>query len=489
MKKIFTLLFVGFAYCSSAQIYPYIENFDSFTQFNPIGTQFGYKSDMSVYPRGISNTNCAQAQMSQFNHRDTILSPLIGPITANSEAFFYYRVVSYIGSVAADYTMASNENVIVQMGIDALNIYNTYYTINSSNQNVGTNFVRVTLNVTTFAGNPGNFKFIVNSPGNSDWYFHLDSVVVRNVTPPVTPIVLADTLSQPRCFDQCSGQIRITASGGTPPYNFEWSQGSTSNNPTGLCGGTYSVTVTDATPQTTTASYTLTEPTDITTSVTTTPILCFSDCTGSATVAASGGTPGYTFAWSNSSTSNPTQNLCSGNYSATITDANNCTVTTASTFIGQPTQVNALVDSAVVNQGNGATVTGTGGTPPFTFLWSDGVTTSQRTFANSDNYICTVCDANNCCDTVSVLVLASIGINDVASDAYFILSNTVSSTLFIRSTIELNLLVVNSLGETVREIAVKNGDNNYDVQALPAGMYYLVSSSSRTKSGKRFTKF
>ena len=44
----------------------------------------------------------------------------------------------------------------------------------------------------------------------------------------------------------CDGSVDISVSGGTSPYSYQWSNGQTSQNATGLCPGTYTVTITDA---------------------------------------------------------------------------------------------------------------------------------------------------------------------------------------------------------------------------------------------------
>jgi hypothetical protein len=93
--------------------------------------------------------------------------------------------------------------------------------------------------------------------------------------------------------------------------------------------------VTDANGCTATTSVTITQPTAITLTVTSTDVTTYGGNNGSATVTATGGTPGYTYLWSNGATTSTAGSLIAGTYTVTVTDANGCTKT-ASVTINQP---------------------------------------------------------------------------------------------------------------------------------------------------------
>ena len=115
---------------------------------------------------------------------------------------------------------------------------------------------------------------------------------------------------------------------GTLPITYLWSNGSTAEDPTDLSAGIYSVTVTDANGCTTRDSITITQPTAITTAITTIKATCAAGARdGSATATISGGTTPYHLEWSNGTTTDSTiSNLSAGYYSLAVKDANACAV-------------------------------------------------------------------------------------------------------------------------------------------------------------------
>ncbi|MDQ3191194.1 MAG: PKD domain-containing protein, partial [Bacteroidota bacterium] len=145
----------------------------------------------------------------------------------------------------------------------------------------------------------------------------------------------------------------------------------------------------------------------------TTNISCFNAGDGSATVNVNGGTAPYTYLWSDgaSQTTATASALAAGNYSVTITDDNGCNQTAIITLI-QPSAINLSVASTIANCGenNGtATVSASGGTGPYNYLWNDTVGQSTPT-ANSlaaGIYSVTVTDANNCTQTAGTQVNAA----------------------------------------------------------------------------------
>jgi len=248
---------------------------------------------------------------------------------------------------------------------------------------------------------PGNWPIqVVDGSGNT---------VILNSTsglPSCSSVLTAAIVhTNVLCNGQCTGTSNVTVTNGTSPYTYAWSpSGGNSSAATGLCAGTYTVLVSDAASVTTTATVTITQPAAILSSTaTSTSASCGSG--GTAAVTAAGGTPNYTYAWSPSGgNSSAATGLSAGNYTATVTDANGCT-STSTVSITSASGGTVSVNSPNITCNGGtttATATMSGGTSPFTYLWSGGQTTSSVTGLSVGSYTVTVTDANGCTNSQSV---------------------------------------------------------------------------------------
>ena len=166
----------------------------------------------------------------------------------------------------------------------------------------------------------------------------------------------------------------------------------------GLAVGTYTLTVTDNC-SSVTCSQTITEPSVLTISVTTGTINCYGGTT-CITVSGSGGTSPY-------SGTGTFCNYSAGTYVVEIYDTNNC-IASQTITISEPSKVTASATSTPESCGtmNGtATVTASGGTAPYTYLWSPGSQTSQTaTGLSAGTYTVTVTDSKGCTGTSSATV-------------------------------------------------------------------------------------
>ncbi len=182
------------------------------------------------------------------------------------------------------------------------------------------------------------------------------------------------------CNGICDGSATLTSIG-TPTFTYLWSPGGqTIQNPTNLCAGTHTVTMTDASSCVATASVTITEPTPVNDSTTVTLITCNGDCDAAIDLHPYGGTSPYTYSWSpNSETTQDLSALCPGTYAVTITDGNNCTTQDAIT-ITEP-NVLAVGVTAALGCGSACDKSGiaapTGGTAPYMYAWNPGGQTTQ----------------------------------------------------------------------------------------------------------------
>ncbi|MBN8701711.1 MAG: gliding motility-associated C-terminal domain-containing protein [Bacteroidetes bacterium] len=219
------------------------------------------------------------------------------------------------------------------------------------------------------------------------------------------------------CYGNSTGSAKVTMTGGTSPFSYTWSTGFGNQTQTGLAAGNYTVTVKDDNDCIVTATVTITQPAaPLSGTVTTTNVACFGGSTGSALITPSGGTGAYTYSWSNGRVVASNTSLSAGSYTIRLTDANGCSVTYTAT-INQPTSaLSATVtsDSTSCNgiADGGAIVTAGGGTPNYTYLWSNGATTSINTNLLAGTYTVTVTDDNGCTvvRTTTVLQPAALSV-------------------------------------------------------------------------------
>ena len=142
--------------------------------------------------------------------------------------------------------------------------------------------------------------------------------------------------------------------------------------------------------------------------ITPTHVTCFGIADGTATAMASGGTPNYSFSWSNGASGPSISNLSPGTYTVTVTD-NAGQTATASTTITQPSLLNVQInpsgstidcDNPSINL-NGI---GMGGTPNYSFSWSNGSSTPTIIVTTGGNYSVTVTDNNGCTASNSIFI-------------------------------------------------------------------------------------
>ena len=214
----------------------------------------------------------------------------------------------------------------------------------------------------------------------------------------------------------CSGLCDATATAnpltGTGPFTYLWNDinAQTTQVATGLCAGSYTVTVTDANNCTATQTVTITTPASMVASITSIGnVTCFGACDGFASATVVGGSAPYAYLWNPTSTAGASvNNLCAANYTVTVTDANGCTASTTAN-ITEPFELIATITSTNVTCFGACDATAnavyTGGTGPYTFLWTPTFATTPNITAICDGvHDLTVTDGNGCLATASVVI-------------------------------------------------------------------------------------
>jgi hypothetical protein len=225
---------------------------------------------------------------------------------------------------------------------------------------------------------------------------------------PGAPFSITVTKTDPNNCTANNGTATVVTNGGTPPFDIQWSNGATTATATNLTAGFYSAMVMDARGCMGMGSITINAPPPVTVNVNATSRVCPGATTGTAKATASGGTGPYSFRWNNGATTDSISNLGVGIYRVTVTDANQCTAVAADTIF-QTTPLNININAAPVVCGantTNATAQITGGTPPYTFLWSTGATTQTVAGLTPGSYTVTVTDANGCFVTKQATIRA-----------------------------------------------------------------------------------
>lgn len=236
--------------------------------------------------------------------------------------------------------------------------------------------------------------------------------------------IVADLDSTPvLCNGDMSSSVFVASiTGGTAPYSYAWSSGTTgvtSDTIVNLGTGTYTVTITDANLCTGTQTLILPEPPALTTMMTDTMSTdCDASANGTATVVPSGGTTtfnDYNYSWSHMPTLNDSvaTGLASGTYYVTVTDDNGCEAVD-SVIIVELKSINIDLDSVdVACNGDAtgsivATVTTIGGAAntPYIYAWShdNGLLINTANNLVAGTYYLTVTDALGCSSVDSIVV-------------------------------------------------------------------------------------
>jgi len=307
------------------------------------------------------------------------------------------------------------------------------------------------------------------------------AAIIVNVTEPAPLSISLNSITNLLCNGVGNGSIDISVSGGTLPYSYNWSNGATTQDLSGLSGGTYTVTVNDFYNCSSTQTFTVYEPSPIVINITTTPADCgYSN--GSAIATVSGGTPGYSYLWNTNppQTSLTANQLAAGGYSLTVTDQNGCIASQSAIIesVGGPIiSLDSIVNSKCATLFNDTVVTYTndgaiyisvtGATPPYTYQWSSGQTTEDISNLLPGNYLVTVRDVNLCTSTMSFTITGptplvfNISVNDVLCSG----QNNGSIDLTVSGGTPPYKYFWNKNGNLISQ--------NEDLNNIPAGTYML----------------
>jgi hypothetical protein len=299
-----------------------------------------------------------------------------------------------------------------------------------------------------------------------------------------------------------NGTASVTVTGGLPPYYYEWGTSpiQTGTTATGLTTGDYIITVTDSVfcqadttvnvgdiPCTLTANVNILNGTN-------------GNSNGSITAIPAGGTPPYTYIWNTSYTGQTITGITSGTFSVIVTDYYQCSASTGGTVSNLTCNLTSTI-TTVDSQGNlsngSATVTASGGTPPYTYSWSNGQTTATaNNLSGNTSYSVTVIDNAGCNYTNSAFILdipCNLTVNLSSTNTAGNLNNgTASATILsghspytyiwntvpVQTTATATGLSASTYTVTVKDIWNCTYSGNVTVSATPCTLNATLSSTT-----------
>jgi hypothetical protein len=289
------------------------------------------------------------------------------------------------------------------------------------------------------------------------------------------------------CFGQTIN-LSPSISGGTGIFTFAWNNGATTQNLSGVGAGIYNLTITDNNNCTYNLSTTVTEPSLLDAgNIGIVPIACTGGPTGGLDIFPNGGTPAYSFLWSNGATTPAITGLVEGTYSVTVTDANGC-VDTVSTYLPPVNPVSITLDSLTdefTQLGGAIDISITGGTAPYQIRWNTGQTSEDLTNLAAATYTVTVEDANGCTSTrtftvnYTVPVLALEELSLLSSIHLFPNPTKGNSQLVfsLKEAAEAQVTVLDVLGRVVQQTAPvmvqERQQQSLQLEHLPSGLYLI----------------
>ncbi|MBK8554691.1 MAG: HYR domain-containing protein [Lewinellaceae bacterium] len=290
--------------------------------------------------------------------------------------------------------------------------------------------------------------------------------------------VVQDTITQPNALfanaaatgetalGENDGTATASPSGGTPPFMYLWNNGAMSAVIDSLSPGTYTVTVTDANTCSVEQSVTVNSfNCSLMANIASSPVSCNGASNGMATVFITGAADPVSYLWSNGDTTTTVVNLLAGTYSVSVVDNNNCSAT-LTVNITQPaalsTNATATGETSLGANNGTATAAPTGGSSPYTYLWSTGATTQGITGLAPGSYTVTVTDSKGCTKSKTV---------QVSSFNCMLMTSTTQADVGCHGAATGQITLSVAGGQLPYAYTWSNGDTTATISGLVAGVY------------------
>ena len=361
----------------------------------------------------------------------------------------------------------------------------------------------VTTSVSCYGGNDGVISAIPNGgtfPFQYNWSNGHElqtnsNLIAGNYSVTVTDltgfqIIASIILEQPNEFsaeaipnDGFCGEnatMQVSTAGGTPPFNYEWSNGASTILIDNLLADNYTITVTDAEGCTAISSAAVeVDPTPLLFEAEASAPSCHEGSDGNIDIEITSGNPPYDISWSNGTTDLDNDNLEAGTYTFFVIDDHDC-ANGITVFLEDPEPLELDLESDGLN----AYVIADGGTPPYSYEWSNGHDTQLNPNLEPDTYTVTVTDNNGCEESGWVDVLLPLSNHLISSieniDIYPIpVKDYLNIDLTLNTSSSINFAIFDMNGKLLlTEISEgTNFSKSLDMSNLPEGMYLLLLSN------------
>jgi hypothetical protein len=304
-------------------------------------------------------------------------------------------------------------------------------------------------------------------------------------------LISGRTANQSSCNNVADGSINITVAGGTPPYNFTWSNGSVTQNISGILPGTYTVTIVDSTACMDTAIFLLAPPQNL--NFTITDNACSADMNGVIILNATAGSTVFTLngnAIGTINNSGQLSNLAAGVYNYTYTSSSASCVISDTVVVGPLIKVTfSISQESVAGAQDGMVVaSASGGTGPYTYQWNDPANTTGNTLtglSGGNSYMVTATSSNPCQTGSATFIMSPSSTTGIFSsriisqEGFNLYPNPATdiTVLTIDKNIipEYDLVLFDAMGKMVRQyIDQDEGKLDIEKKNLHPGLYQAM---------------
>jgi gliding motility-associated-like protein len=238
--------------------------------------------------------------------------------------------------------------------------------------------------------------------------YHCETSISFEIKSETDGITVKENIKQAACKGQTGGEIILDVAGGQGPFTYQWSNGFSGKNLTGVAEGIYEVTIKDSRGCSFHGSYRISSSREIQLGETITMPTCPSSRDGMIRLNPSGGIPPYSISWSDGSAQLTAQNLGDGRVKVNITDAAGCTLEKEFELKAQsPLGVSLLKLEPVTCFGgtDGKVVLNVSGVQgALKILWSDGGAGLERKNLKAGTYHVQISDESTCQVSLEVQV-------------------------------------------------------------------------------------